>query len=405
MRDRLYVFLTNTLGGCSGGAVYVRNKVEWLQKEGWSVEVYDSGGQTRDEVLFKELKPFDKNHIYELYYHPSLFTRTRRETVINKISRCSCEASTIVIESNTIILAEWGEIIASKVKAKHLVYLIQENLVIQSENQYVFMKYKADYNELFSINPQAYKLLFSRFGEVSSPEDHYWQAGNASPIIDMASKIDSLPPADITISHFGRKKDYFNYMVREVSKFANVYPNKKIHLLLLGIEYFSNKEFDLSDNLLVFPLGSINPVPSSFYEVSDVIIATAGCASMSFRYGARVISMDTSNDIPLGILGWTTLDRTYRSSDNNNVKSLSELLKEVVVDKRFEGKAPMTIPATGRTYDYQIKFAKEEPSPYYDSLTVGTISSLGDFRDSIILKLGLVKFRTYLRYWAFRNSK
>ena len=399
----LYIFLTNTISGCSGGVVYVRNKLVWLKKQGWRVIVYDSGGQIREPILFPELKPFIHNHIYEFYYPPCYSSKFRRTSVLQRLTAGTRDEKTIVVESNTMELSEWGEFISQVIKAKHLVYLIQENLLINSKDQYQFMKYKANNNELFSINPQAYRLLFSRYEDVKDAEVHFWQAGNASPILEIENeRIERLPPVDITISHFGRQKNYFKYMINEISLFANHHNNLKFNLLLLGIDSFRRKEYSLPNNLNVIPLGSINPIPCSFYSVSDVIVATAGCASMSFRYGATVISMDTSTDLPLGVMGFTTLDRTYRSKDNHNQKDLSVLLEEVLIERKYCGDPLMELPATGKKYDYHLSFALMSPAPYYNTLGIDAPCSINDYRDYFFLKLGLVKVRTMLRYLAFR---
>ena len=405
MSRKLYIFLTNGMGGCSGGVVYVRNKLIWLKEQGWDVVVYDSGGQYPETIIFPELDFFNNNHIFELYYPPCYFTKKRIESVIQKIVCNVNDFDYTVIESNTIELSEWGELAAKRIKAKHLIYVIQENLIIYSKKQYEYLRYKGENNELFSINPLAYKLLFSHFQEIKDPEDHYWQACNASPILDIKNEvIDSLPSSDFTISHFGRKKDYFNYMINQLCSFSKRHADKNINVLLLGVEYFQEEEFNIPNNMKVFVLGRINPIPKSFYDVSDIVIATSGCASMSFRYGAKVISMDTSRDIPLGVMGYTTIDRAFRSEDNHNNKELMEVLEEIFFEGKFQGAPLLELPAPQKTYDYQLKFANMVPAPYYDTLLIDMPQSSREYRDFLLLKFGLIKVRTKLRYMAFRKS-
>ena len=403
---KLYLFLTNTIGGCSGGVTYVRNKLVWLQKRGWDVVVYDAGGQVSESVLFTELMRFLCNRNFELYYPPCFFTQRRRNAVVNRIANKHKYKSQVVVESNTINLALWGEMIASSLKAKHLIYLIQENLIIQTKEQFDYLNYKAKNKELFSINTQAYELLFSKYEEVKDADNHYWEASNASPILDIENeRLNNIPRADINISHFGRKKDYFHYMINEVKSFAESHPKTQINFLLLGIESFKKNGYVFSDNLNIIPLGNMNPVPSLFYKISNVVIATAGCASMSFKYGAKVISMDTSECKPLGVMGFTTLDRTYRTVGNNNNKDLSVLLEELLIKDLYKGEPPMRLPAPQKSYDYQNSFATMPPSQYYNTTSVGAPKTLRDYRDWVMLRMGLVKLRTLLRYWAFRNSK
>lgn len=54
---KTYIFLTNLLGGYSGGPSYVRNKKEWLERQGWKVFAYDSTGLGKricSPIEFKE---------------------------------------------------------------------------------------------------------------------------------------------------------------------------------------------------------------------------------------------------------------------------------------------------------------------------------------------------------------
>lgn len=402
-----YLFLTNTIGGYSGGAAYIRNKVCWLKDNGWEVNVFDATGQLYEKIRFDVLKPFKNNRIPELYYNPNDLSSQRRERVINRICGCVKASEKIVVESNLFNLSIWGELIAEKLKAKHIIYLIAENLVVLNESLYSFLKYKSNNSELFSINAKAYRLLFSSFENVEDEDDHWWTACNASPIVDIKNKkIDTIPPANITISHFGRYKDYFPYMLREINDFARTHQDKKINFLLLGLHNVKINQFiKCNKNLNIVQLGSMNTIPKSFYEKSDVVIAAAGCASMSFRYGAVVISMDVANDTPLGVLGYTTLDRTYRSSDNKNNDSLSSILEEILIKQTYKEIIREQLKTSNKGYEYQLTFASYPPSPYYYAKDVQTEWDKYGVKGIImktLLKMGFVSLKTFIRHLSFQ---
>lgn len=399
---KYYIFLTNTIGGYSGGPAYIRNKMSWLKENGWDVNVFDSTGQEFEKVHLEDLKPYMHNRIEELYFNPNFLSTSRKKKVISKICQKVPKAENVVVESNLPILALWGEMIASMLNAKHIVFLIAENLIIKDLRLYNFLKYKSNNKELFSINAKAYKMLFSKFEDVSDEENHWWLADNATPIVDVPNKrLDSLPASDLTISHFGRYKDYFPYMIQEVDNFASQHQNLKINFVFLGSNKIKRKS--VSNNLTIIQLGSVSPIPKSFYDKSDVIIAAAGCASMSYNYGAVVISMDVSNNVPLGILGYTTLERTYRSNSNNNEESLSQILDNILIKRKYDGITPQPLLINKNKYDIQVQYAELPLHQYYDVKDIGMEGKV-DFKsyvEKLMLKSGLVGLRTLIRHLSY----
>ena len=73
-----YVFLTNSMGGYSGGPTYVRTKLKYLKEIGWEVLVFDSTGDTNAEIKMESFLDFKNNRYQELYYNPFWLRKSRR---------------------------------------------------------------------------------------------------------------------------------------------------------------------------------------------------------------------------------------------------------------------------------------------------------------------------------------
>ena len=239
----IYIFFTNSMGGISGGSTYVRNKLVHLRNLGWKVQIFDSTGFTNAAIVIEELKEFGDNRYKELFFNPYWLNKSRREKIIGDIIKKIGKDETIVIESNNVAMSIWGEIIASRIGAKHLIYLLSEKLTISDETLYKYYKYKSSRGELFSIGVRAYRNLMQKFENVTDADEHYWSARINVPIEDVRCEcLDNIDKADFNIGHFGRQKGYFHYMFENVAGFARKHNNEKVNFLVLGIP-------EISDNL------------------------------------------------------------------------------------------------------------------------------------------------------------
>lgn len=398
-----YIFLTHSLGGLTGNPRYVSNKLDWLNKQGWEVIAFDSTGDSNAPIELENLKRFTKNRIKELFYYPSWFTTKNKNRVLKKISVSIGLADKIVIESNDMNLAIWGEQLAELLKAKHVIFLTGEHCHV-SEDDFDFFYKKYKRNELFSINVAAFKNLFSGYYDVKDGENHYWSALLGAKVEDVFdNEIENITRKDINIGHFGREKEYFPEMINEIAGFTNKHKNKSINILFLGIKTLSAKYQSVlkQPNVTIYTIGSKNPIPESFFKKVDVVIATSGCASLAYRCGYKVISMDVVNKRPLGVVGFTTKDTTYCSKQINDAPSLTDLIEQVIFDNRFIGDFPIQLQYDEHGFDYQIKSVLNQDDSYVDtSAIVGKVSKY-DYILRPLVRVGLVNTVSFLRYKVY----
>lgn len=397
-----YIFLTNTIGGYSGGTTYIRNKTLYLREKGWVVLIFDGTGHSNADIKLEHLKEFKENRYKELFYYPQLLRKYKRECVIDNIVRKIGKSEEFVIESNTPALSLWGEMIANRIKAKHLIYLLSEKLTINEDTFYKFFRYKANRSELFSISANAYRKLMSKYETPMDVDNHYWYASICVPIEDVAcDELSSMKKAKYNIGHFGRYKSYFNYMFQNVASFAHQHQNDVINFVLLGVDSISKELQDiLPCNVHLKLVSSRQPIPKLFFDMTDVVIATAGCANISFQYGAKVIAMDVNNKNPLGVIGYDTIDRNIRSYNNTYSLSLNETLKNVLLLKKYDGSPTLDFPKSSKGYDYQMKFATFSDGLYYNIDNIA-ISKKGMI--PLMLRLNLVSLCSALRYIHYKH--
>ena len=402
-----YIFLTNTIGGYSGGTTYIHNKLLYLKNKGWEVLVFDCTGFANLPISIEELKIYDKNRIQDLFFNPYWLRNAKREKVISHIIRVIGSDEQIVIESNTVAMSLWGELIASRLGAKHLVYLLSEKLSVTDKTLYDFYKYKSTRFELFSISHIAYQNLMCKFENVSDADLHYWAARIQVPIEDVECKeLNNLNKATYNIGHFGRKKGYFLYMFQQIAHFADHHQDETVNFILLGVDNVDKSlTAELPANVCLCLIPSQQPIPKSFFDKTDVVIGTAGCANLSFRYGAKVISMDINNMKPLGVLGFDTTDRNIRSENNHYDLSLSETLENLLTNKKYEGNSILEIPSSPKGHDYHLTFVTHPDGKYYDvSHIVMPMRTKYARIIKILLYFNLVRFCSEIRYRIIKNK-
>lgn len=392
-----YVFLTMSIEGVSGNPRYVNTKCGWLKEQGWKPLVFWSFDKTKIEL--EHTKPFgEKKYLYhELNFYPSWFSRRKRNSVVDRIVKTIGNAEEIVIESNKLPLGAWGELIAKKLGVKHIVFVTTEKLVIHNPNTFDFCYKKLQRGEFFNINPAAIKHLFSKFIDIEEPEKYYWDAITDVEFDDRPfPSFDELPEADYTITHFGRSKNYFPYMIEELKRFVNEHKDKRFNLFFLGQIINSDvlyKELGLP-NVHITIQPPVVVVPKQIFTKSDIVIGTAGCALLSSNNGCKTIAMDVNRNVPLGLIHYTTLDCNTYSGKYKNEKSLSQWLESILVEK--EEYARMVVDDNYHDFDYQMRFVTPPDGLYIDSSKVRENKTRNDKTMIFLSKIGLFSIVDYL---------
>lgn len=385
-----YVFLVKGIEDLTGAPRYVNNKCRWLKEQGWEVDVFWSYDVS--PVQLEHLTPFDKKEyiVHELLFFPCWFTRRQQNKVIERIIRQIGKAEQIVIESNKLQLGAWGEMIARRLNAKHINFVTTEKIKIHNKATFDFCYAKLQRHEFFTINKAAVEQLFSKFVSIDHPENYYWSASSGVEVREYCFPVfDDLPQADYTITSFGRRKGYFPYMLSELRSFVSQLPDKMFNIFFLGD---LNNEKEIHESLalsnihtVIYPK-AVELIPLQVFTKSDVVIATAGCANIASKYGGKVISMDVNNNVPFGLLLYTTFDSNTYSGLYENHLSLSEWLQTLLIDKKEFQK--MEERRVAHSFDYQMQYVTLPDGQYFDTTRVNEGITKNDNLWRMLIKLG-----------------
>lgn len=395
-----YVFLTYSISGISGGPSYVSNKTKWLSERGWDVIVFDHYGTIgkKGVIEMENLRQYERNRMMELFFPPSYFSSKQRERILRLLVDIIGRDDCYVVESNTPRLSLWGELLASRIGAKHLILEIGERLEIRSQQEFDYVSFKFNRNEWFAIKPQAVKLKFSNWRLISEEEanNHYFSASMGVTIEDVPiAELNGIQRADYNILSFGRRKPYFESLIDEVILFSGLCPDKRVNLVIMGAVDLKEREVNAMNetpNLHYFQIPPKRPVPKAVFEFSDVIVATAGCANLSFRNGYKTISMNAENGRPLGVMGYTTVNSVFSEETSQYAQNLSSLLKDILIKKMYSGHTTLTKAFSGKGYEYQMTLINND-RVYWESVTTTTLDKnrFKQWAITIIIRLGLIR--------------
>lgn len=400
-----YVFLTQSISGITGNQRYVNNKCKLLRERGWEVIVL--WDYNVSPVELEHVKCFDDEKYihHELKFYPAWFSTKQRQKVLNRLEAVIGQAEQIVIESNKLELGAWGELLAKRLHCKHINFVTTEGISIQNKDTFDYCYAKLLKNEFFNINPASVTKFFSNFTKIESPENYYL---SASPGVEVEEysfpAFDELPSADYTITHFGRYKKYFPYMLAELRSFTQMHSDKSFNVFFLGnsIDEFDVKKALEAPNVHVSFHSEVMVIPRQMLEKSDVVIGTAGCASIASWYMPSVITMDVRTSEPLGLLRRTTLDSNVSSGKYKNDKSISQWLEDIMIQGN-------TYPLlehqnTPRRFEYQMQIIDKCDYQYIDTTRVKERMTQHDALCEILVKLGLFRLVEYL-YFNRRGVK
>ena len=180
------------------------------------------------------------------------------------------QAGEVIIESHSISNATWGEMIAEQLRAKHIVYLLSEKNTIRSKSVFEFLHGKLLRKELYGIQKQSLKSMFSRWIDLDEADDHYMIATNDNVICDdHYPYLSTLPNSDFTIGSIGRlNKLFVRQVVEDLFDFCQSYVQYDFKIIFIGGEPKGSKSrreiidklevlkmciFTLQDTFIQFP--------------------------------------------------------------------------------------------------------------------------------------------------------
>lgn len=376
---KTYVFIAMSIAGIGGAQQYLNNKISFLKDQGWNVLVFSG---MRKDIAIQELKEYGSFIIPALYYSPSFFRKGEvNRTIDSIISEIGSDNTEIIIECNSIENAKWGEMIASKMKCKSVVFNLQEaHHFTQSER--AFLDFKNTRHELAGINK---KSIGSMMGNAQIIPETYMviKPYCANSVQDCDDKISPLlnKAADIIICSIGRtSKPYFDPMFRQICEYCSSHTNTVYSIVFVGPVDNATKQQYLRSaenyhNISVLFTDSVFPIPRSFIKKVDVFVSASGSATTSYLERKPTVKIHPENANVCGIIGAnyfiginTALDVIDNYSITDALEDVLEKKISIIYDEEY---------LKSRDIDMRIEFARQieiarfpSPAIYYNVLSI-----------------------------------
>lgn len=343
-----YVFICLTSEGYGGAQLYINYKERFLESLGFSTYIVSCCAEKGKPNINHDISSII---IKKIAINPKLLTRISQKRIINKIRRFISYSleDEIIIESLSFPFALWGELIASNLNCKSIIYSISESNKINS-SILPFVEFKTQRGEVACIDPRFIYGLYEKSLVVNPGMVLKLEAYIGDVTLDYSPEVlNKIVYREKNILVFGRlEKQYVIEAAREISLFCSRIADHSFSVLFIGdspnrqskkrIEAY----FERLPNVSLIMLGGINPVPRSLFKRFDVIIAGSGCASTSFRNGGVTIAMDVKdNGLPLGLMGYDTVSTFKRDNPGYVRLTLQELLMKLLFENYAEGKIVM----------------------------------------------------------------
>lgn len=372
---KTYIIIASAIGNMGGGQMYTNNKVRYLKEQGWDVAVLFPCATKN--ILLDDLKQFSNNCIsdmnFGLYYVPSY----KRNQIVRFIKQQIDTHGDVVIESQTLPLSFWGEYLAKRLEAKHIINCIEEQFANLSSSQYDFLLFKMKRWEILNFGIGTQKRLFKEKWDDSFLQ---YQNNVSYKCTNVTSDIDvdiKFAKSDFTILSIGRlSKPYVPGMVDSICNFAKKHSEKTINVVFVGgstdgsVEKSISERLSCLSNVNVYMLGYLFPVPISVIKSSNVAIATANSILVTSDQDVPTISLDINDYKAIGVYGYTTSNKFTRS-ENEPILEVEDLLEDVLIKKLYlpSNKVNNSMADSEEEFNRQVLFlekSKGNKKQYFD---------------------------------------
>ncbi|MCI6715981.1 MAG: hypothetical protein MR485_00550 [Mollicutes bacterium] len=408
---REYILIFDIANIVSGAQIYYRNKIKYLEERGWKVIVLptDTG-----KLFIKSFQKYTKKSYFFVHKMPYIFNKRQIKKFLENLCENIQEADDIIIETGTDYTSYWGELIAKKLNARHIVFFLDEKNDRVNRFTAPFFKFKYERNELASISEKSLNYIFSPFFNTKESTEHVLSAYCSNSISD-EKNIDEelLPHGDYIIGSIGRlDKSFVNNIIEGIIKFADKYNKKEIVAYFIG-GASNERENEIKNKLeskgiKCYVTGYIWPIPLELIKKIDIFVSGAGSSRISAKVGKTTIDMDVINNLPRGFFGnfqEQNLKKYYHIQIEKKDAELFDYFEKALIEEEvpqirekidFEEEWKEIC----KKFDEHMKFIENanENRKYYDTTT------LWDGKVSHILDRIVLKFISYNLFEKIRKK-
>lgn len=337
-----YIILTGAIRNAGGAQLYTANKLSYMESLGWEPYAFF---HVAGDVKISYLNRFIDSHIPEIGRPiQSLKASVSKKIINNMASAIKAEGDDeIIIESNSLSLAFWGEALANSLNAHHVMFPLEESFWNITKKEAEFFQFKLHRKEIMTSTEYRLRQIFQGYYKAEYNQYLLGLRPYCSNVVDYTpiELPDSIHKSNsFKILSIGRlKKAYINPMLQEIKNFANNHNEAKIDLIMVGgdsdpsIEAAIKELYKDVDNVTLYLLGYIFPIPYDWIRISDVCIASSNSVLVSAEEGIPTIAVDGHDLKAIGVYGYTTNKKVFRGEEPP--LQISMLLEEILIKKKY----------------------------------------------------------------------
>lgn len=338
-----YVIMIQSLSNMGGAQMYIRSKILYLREHGWAATVVAGRAEN---VVIPELREF-RVSIPELIFSNYFFTLKTQRCVLDKLKEIILDKNyqEVYIESASIEVSTWAELVAKEIGARHLIFLLQEQNHVNNKLLKDFFVFKYKRHEIAGISNKSLVAMFRDFYPLEETESYTLPAHctnvEADVECELLKEIDRSQYNYVVGAMSRMDKPFVLHAVEDFCNYVSAHPDKRFLFLWIGnapsgslMPERIKKMVEMLSNVELLITGYMLPVPTKLLEFCDVFISSSGSSRPCMRSGVPTITYDAIDYKPIGILGRTTNNALFRDKDEKP-QDLSTLLYAILEKKEY----------------------------------------------------------------------
>lgn len=342
---KTYIIICGFADVVAGGPIYYSNKIRYMEALGWNVVVIPTNGGKK--VYISGMEKYLGPYIPFILDMPSEYSKKQQKRLLDIFLKfIPKEIGETVVETGTDYTDYWGEALAEKIGAKHIViFLDEQNPRISKTLD--FYKFKYDRNELACISKPVMRHMFKPLMNLPLDKCKALSCNCTNSIQDIDSDLaNQIVRGDYTIGYIGRlEKPFLPTIVDGFLEFAKTYPDKKISIVFFGGSFEQEttdilySQFACLHNVNIMITGYLYPLPLKALQKMDIFVSGAGSSRVGAKAGVLSLNIDMLTYRPDGF--------RYANGQLNSLPPLGDTvfdnLKAVLVDKMYVPKPSVDI--------------------------------------------------------------
>lgn len=350
-KRKVYIFVTFALATIGGSQLYVAGKVDYLKRQGWTVRCCAGEPNKTGRSQIPSLDEYLENCSgWNFLFIPTYkFKRYEQEQfltfMIQRLDLYNFKDCDIIIESHSVHLGSWAELLAARVEARHFFVTVEETyhaLFYRENIDFFYFKWKR--NEII-CSEKSCRALFNGYKGVTAPlyemPPTVQEQDAVQDVPDFP--LDQIARLDWNICHIGRiEKAYVPFVISGVAELGRRHPDKTINFIFVGniAERMNliNKVFNDVNNVRLTFCNDLVPIPRSLFTKVDVVCAISQSARFAANEGTlTIVGTVNPDDRTPGVLGYDTTEQVYGDGTYSYVEALENVLVKRLYDGREYG--------------------------------------------------------------------